>query len=125
MRSSLLDRSRVHEHLHIMRSIFALAVYTLKHHLLRALIAEEKTFVQLLCYVIDTFIRAQDPLSNGLPDLVDQPVHIQILEHTRNDGVREKIRSSKREHETRCDAGQRLEKVGRVLHDIIGICELE
>lgn len=119
MRSSLLDRRRIHEHLNVMRSILALAVNTLEHDLLRALVAKKKPFVQLFRNVIDAFVRAEDALSDRLPDLVNKPVHVEVLKHTRNNGVREKISSGKRKHETRSDACQRLKEVGRILHEVI------
>lgn len=118
MRSSFLDRGRIHEHLNVMRSILALAVDTLEHNLLRALVAKKKPFVQLFRNVIHAFVRAEDALSDRLSDLIDKPVHVEVLKHTRNNGVREKISSGKRKHESRSDGSQRLEKVGRILHEI-------
>lgn len=71
--------------------------------------------MQLARDVVHALIPAEDPVRDGLAHLANQTLHVEVLEHGADDRVREQIRGRQREHEPGRYAGERLEKVGRVL----------
>jgi len=91
----------VDEHVDVVRSFLRLPVDTLNDNLLRALISEQKAFMQFPSNVVHTFVVPEDPLGDGLSDLPNQTFHIKIFQHTTHYRVCKEICSGQRKHETR------------------------
>ncbi len=82
----------LHVHVHIVFRFFRVPVDALDDDLLRALVSKEEPLVKLACNVIHALVVSQYPLGNRLTDLAHKALHIEILQHTTDDGVRQKIR---------------------------------
>lgn len=118
MRSCVGKRRGVDEHIDVVRSFLGLPIYALNDDLLRALISEQKPFMQFPSNVIYAFVVPEDPLGDGLSDLPDQTFHIKIFQHTTHYCMCKEICGSQGKHETRGDGSDCLEEVGGKLEGV-------
>lgn len=73
---------------------------TLKDQLFRRLVPQQQLLVQLPGDIIDRLSSTVDPLRDGQTDLIDQPLHVHLLERTADDDVREERGGREGDHET-------------------------
>lgn len=98
-----------------MLGLLGLAVDALDDDPLRVLVPEQQTFVKLACDVVHALIVAQYPLRDGLADLSDETLHIQVLQNTADNGMCEQIRGGQRKHQSRSDICYCLVEVCSIL----------
>ena len=84
---------------------------TLKLELLRLLPSKQQPLVQLPRDIIDGLQPGVDPLGDGLPDFVDQPLHLEVFERRTDNHVREERGGRERDEERRGDDGKGAEEV--------------
>ena len=83
----------------------------LKLELLRLLASKQQPLVQLLGDVVDRLQPGMNALGDGLPDLVDEALHLEVLERRADDDVREERRRRERDEDGRRNDGEGAEPV--------------
>lgn len=89
-------------------------VDVLDDKMFRFLVPQQEPLVKFLSDVVDALVLAVHPLSDGLTDLLDQALHVHLLERRPDDDVREQVGRRQGHHDGRGDARERAVEVGRV-----------
>lgn len=84
---------------------------TLHDQLLGRFVPEQQLGVQLPRHIIDRLPSRMKPLRNGQPNLLNQSLHIHLLERTPDDDVGEERGGGEGDDETGGDDGEGAEEV--------------
>lgn len=74
-------------HVNIVRGLCRLAVDALDDDPFCALVSEQQSLVQLAGYVVDALVVSEDTLRDGLTDLSDKTLHIEVFKDTTDNGM--------------------------------------
>ena len=97
----------VHPDADVVLRLRDVAVDVLDVQLLGRLVAQHQPLVQRPRHVVDALLVAVHALGDRMADLLDQPLHVELLERAADNDVREQRRRREREHDAGGDLRER------------------
>lgn len=95
-------------------------VDALELELLRLLAPQQQPLMQLPCDIINRLHARMNPLRDGIPDLLDETLHLEVFEGGSDDDVREEVGGREGDEEGGGDDCEGVEEVEAVL--VAGEC---